>query len=89
MLSEYELSDIYNGDETAYFSRMQPGCALTTHQLVVKKKDQARITVMVTSNGKGSERVPSQIIGSPKPQWCFNNVDIHLLGSQYQYINTT
>jgi len=85
VLSEYELCDIYNGDETAYYWQMQPDHGLATHQLAGKKKDKARITVMVTSNGDGLEREPLWIIESAKHPRCFKNVDIHSLRCQYRY----
>jgi hypothetical protein len=61
-LSEYELCDIYNVDETVYCWQMQSDCSLATHQLAGKKKVKALIKVMVTSNGDGSEREPLWII---------------------------
>ena len=54
-LMKYDIADIWNADETAYDQWMQPGCGLTTCQIYGRKKDKARITILVTVNGDGSE----------------------------------
>lgn len=58
VLSKYCVRDIYNGDGTAYCWWMQPDRDLSTQRLAGKKKDKARVTVMITASGNGSEREP-------------------------------
>lgn len=63
---------------------MQPEKGLATHQIEGKKEDKARITVVVTSNGDGSERVPLWIIGTSHNPHCFNHINHSLLGCHYR-----
>lgn len=58
ILSQYHLQDTYNMDETGYYFGMQPDRSLATEQLEGIKKDKRRITVALTSNGTGTDRMP-------------------------------
>jgi hypothetical protein len=84
VLSEYELRNIFNADETGYYYRMQPERGLAMEQMAGKKKDKARLTVLVTANGDGSERYPLWIIGSALNPRCFKNVRADSLGCIYR-----
>jgi hypothetical protein len=88
VLSEYELRNIFNADETAFYWRMQPDRGLATEQMAGKKKDKARISVLVTANGDGSEREPLWVIGVPKDPRCFKGVDRNSFGCQYRFNKT-
>ena len=87
VLPKYDLRDIYNCDETAYYWRMQPDRGLSTQQFAGKKKDKTRISVMVTANGDRSEREHLWIIGTARNPRCFKNVDIDSLGCQFRWNN--
>jgi hypothetical protein len=54
-----------------------------------KKKDKARITVLVTANGDRSEREPLWVIGVPKDPHCFKGIDCNSFGCQYCFNKTT
>ena len=57
-LMKYDIADVWNGDETAYYWRMQPDRRFTTCQMRGRKKEKAEITNLVTANGVGSKREP-------------------------------
>ena len=62
-LMKYDIADVWNADETAYYWRIQLDRGPRTCQMHGRKKDKARITILVTVNGDGSEREPLWIIG--------------------------
>ena len=62
---------IYNMDETGYYWKMQPDRSLSTFEESGKKKDKARITVNLTCNATGTDRLPLWYIGKAKCPNCF------------------
>ena len=44
-LTKYDIADIQNADETAYYWQMRPDRGLTC-QMHGKRKDKARITIL-------------------------------------------
>ena len=59
----HELKDIYNMDETELLQSMSPGTTLAKQQIKGSKKDKTRITIALTSNANGSDKLESFIIG--------------------------
>ena len=62
-LMKYDIADVWNADETAYYWRIQPDRGLSTCQMYGRKKDKARITVLVIVIDDGSEQEPLWING--------------------------
>ncbi|KAI9178030.1 hypothetical protein LWI28_021870 [Acer negundo] len=63
ILDQYEWKDIYNMDETGLFYRLQADNSLATKQLEGRKQNKERITVVICTNGDGSDKIPLLIIG--------------------------
>jgi len=61
----YDPDDIYNMDETALFWRYAPNSGISSLDDSIGgiKKDKARITLVLTSNATGSDRMTIWIIG--------------------------
>lgn len=71
-------------DESGYWFRMQPDRRLCTEQLEGIKKDKSRVTIVLTCNGTGTDKLPPWIIGIPKNPRCFKNINIHAMGMVYR-----
>lgn len=82
---EYELTDIYNMDETRLFYRMQPNKTLRDKVVVGTKKCKERITGGLCSNIDGSVKLPPLVINKVLQPRAFsqhkikrpNNLSIH------------
>ena len=74
-LTKYDIADSWNANEMAYCWRMQPDRGLTTCRVHGRKKDKARISVLVTVNRDGSGREPLWIIGVAGNPRCFKNIN--------------
>jgi hypothetical protein len=61
-ISEYNISDVFNMDETRLFYRLEPNCTLATKRLFGKKKQKERITVALIANVDGSMILPPLVI---------------------------
>jgi hypothetical protein len=79
----YDLRDIYNMDETGLYWKLMPDKTLATEQLSGLKKDKSRVTIAVTANGDGTDRVPLWIIGTAIRPRCFKGIRIENLGCQW------
>lgn len=60
--SRYQVSDIFNMDETGLFYRLEPNRTLATHRLSGRKKQKERLTIALTSNADGSIKLPPFVI---------------------------
>jgi hypothetical protein len=89
VLSDYDLNDIYNVDETGYWHRMQPDRRLCTEQLEGITKEKARITIALTCNGTGTDKLPPWVIGKSKNPCCFKHINKHALGIVYRNNKTS
>jgi hypothetical protein len=63
ILATYRLEDIFNADETGLFFRMLPSQTLATSARKSIKKDKERITLLLTTNAAGTEKLKPTIIG--------------------------
>ena len=54
----YDPCDMYNIDESGLYWKMVPDKSLSTKQLSGIKREKSRISVAITANGDGTERVP-------------------------------
>ncbi|XP_054652952.1 tigger transposable element-derived protein 4-like [Dunckerocampus dactyliophorus] len=77
ILSDYQPRDIYNADETALFLKCTPDYTNTTNgeSGVEGKQPKDRVTLMVTANMDGSDKVPLFLIGKFNKPFCLKHVE--------------
>ena len=83
-LDKWDWKDIYNMDETCLFYRMQADNSLATKQLEGRKQNKERITIVICTNGDGSDKVPLWIIGKFLNPRCLKNVNRSTLNCTYR-----
>ena len=65
---QYRPEDVYNADETSLFFQMTPDQTLAIQAVKGKKKDKARITILLCMNATGTDKLKPLVIGkSAKP----------------------
>ncbi|RHY05997.1 hypothetical protein DYB36_008668 [Aphanomyces astaci] len=79
----YEVSDVYNMDETSSFWCMSPHRSITRSRVPGTKKSKKRITLALTTNADGSDLVEPLFIGSAVRPRCFNGQTAEDLGFAY------
>jgi hypothetical protein len=72
--SNYALKDIFNMDETGLFWKLQPDRTLATQQTSGGKKSKDRITLALTVNADGSEKLEPWVIGRSKNPRCLKHI---------------
>ncbi|KNE96110.1 hypothetical protein PSTG_10532 [Puccinia striiformis f. sp. tritici PST-78] len=80
---EYPLKDIFNMDETGLFYAMPPDTGLAFNQTHGVKGNKTRLTLAITCNADGSEKLPILFIGKYKRPQCFNKKDAREYGYEY------
>ena len=58
LLQNYELKNIFNCDELALYWRLEPSKTLAYAPVLGKKKPKDRITLLITCNATGDEKLP-------------------------------
>ena len=58
----YKPEDIWNGDETGLFWRMEPSRVLARTKLSGHKKDKSRVTIFCATNSLGTEKMKLSFI---------------------------
>lgn len=76
VIQGYELKDIFNADETGLFFNLQPNKTLTYKGDPCHggTKSKQRITVLLTCNADGSEKLDPLVIGKFSKPRCFKNI---------------
>ena len=84
-MTEYDLDDIYNADETGLFFRLAPDQTLATKDDQAKgcKKDKERITILFCCNASGKNKIKPFVIGKSQKPRCFNHINIETLPVKY------
>jgi hypothetical protein len=72
--STYALKDIFNMDETGLFWKLQPDRSLATCQTSGGRKSKDRITLALTVNADGSEKLEPWVIGRSKNPRCLKHI---------------
>ncbi|THV02306.1 DDE-domain-containing protein [Dendrothele bispora CBS 962.96] len=80
---QYAKRDMFTTDETGLFGFAPPDCGLATKQMSGKKSNKFRITVLVTCNADGSEKVKCFFIGKSKQPRCFKGRSVASYGFDY------
>ena len=57
IIRQYDLNDVFNADETALYWELEPTKTLATGPVVGTKKSRNRVTIMLTCNASGSEKL--------------------------------
>ncbi len=72
VLLQYRPQDIFNCDETSFFYQMMPWHTYAFHAEKVRgiEPSKKRITLMLTANMDGTEKLPCVIIGTMKRPMC-------------------
>jgi hypothetical protein len=71
LMQKYDLSQIYNADETGLFFRCLPAKTLACSG---GKKSKKRLSVLLGANADGSDKLLVFVIGKSKNPRCFKNV---------------
>ena len=72
-------------DETGLFWKTSPNRTLSTHSRTGRKKAKDRITLALTCNADGSDKVEAWVIRKSKNPRCFKNLNHHMLRVQYRH----
>jgi hypothetical protein len=75
---------LYNMDETGLYWRWALSRGLSTATLPGVKKDKARVSLALCSNGNGSDKLPPWVIGKAKLPHALRGVNVSALGVQWR-----
>ena len=83
LIEQYHPSDVFNMDETGLFFCMAPDRTIATRQLEGCKKAMTRMTVALTANSNGTEKLEPLFIGKSKQPRAFRRKSSKQLGILY------
>jgi len=84
ILGQYTLDRIYNIDETGLFYRMSPNQTLSTSPVLGQKKDKTRITVLLSTNVIGTDKLTPWVIGNAKRPRALSRTNLERLPVHYR-----
>ena len=84
-IEKYRRCDVFNMDETGLLYRMAPDRTIASKNLNGSKKDKARITIALTANADGSEKLPPLFIGHFGKPRAFGKKSPQQLGFLYKF----
>jgi len=86
LIAAYKPEDIFNADETALFYRAQPAKTMIYKDMDANKVKQCkeRLTLMLTANMDGSEKLKPLIIGKSASPRCFQGMNRANLPGYYR-----
>ena len=84
-ISQFSPQNVYNMDETGLFFTKPPSSTISRKPIEGQKMDKKRITVAITSNADGSDKLPLFFIGKSKKPRCFNKKTGAELGFHYEH----
>ena len=88
VLKNWEPYNIFNCDETALYWAREPSRVLSKFQVSGRKKSKARITVLLTMNAAGTEKLPPLIINNAKTPRSLRGININNLPVDYYWNKT-
>jgi hypothetical protein len=88
LLKNYSPDDIYNCDETGLYWKMEPSKTLSSHPTSGTKKPKDRVTVMLTCNATGTDKLVPVFIHRYKTPRCMRNIKKDSL-PVYYYANSS
>ena len=85
-LSDYDLDDIYNVDETGLFWKLLPDRTLASEQLPGGKLHKQRISVALCCNASGTHKLDPWVIHNRQTPRCFGykGIKIHTLPLEWR-----
>ncbi|CAG8661162.1 26969_t:CDS:2, partial [Gigaspora margarita] len=84
LLSQYELENVYNADETGLFYRMLPNQTLAKRPVAKSKQDKSQVTVLLAINATGSHKLQPLVIGHSKKPQSFSSIKLSQLLVTYK-----
>lgn len=85
LCATYANKDIFNMDETGLFWKLIPSRTLATEAQSGAKKKKDRVTIALTVNADGTEKLDPWVIGRSQNPRCFKNINVQLLRVQYEF----
>jgi|GraSoiStandDraft_39_1057311.scaffolds.fasta_scaffold394993_2 hypothetical protein len=89
VISQYDLEDVYNADETGLYWKLEPHKSLASGPISGLKKPKDRITIMLTCNATGTHKLPPLFIYKYKNPRCIHHIDKRTLPVQYFWNNAS
>lgn len=83
LLMSYDLEDIWNGDETGLFWKMEPSRVLARTPLSGHKKEKSRVTIFCAANATGTEKMTLTFIHKYKSPRVMKNINYKNLPVYY------
>src|SRR5215216_101909 len=83
LLASYNPEDIWNGDETGLFWRMEPSRVLARAPLSGHKKEKSRVTIFCAANATGTEKMALTFIHKYKTPRVMRNINYKNLPVYY------
>lgn len=71
VIAGYDLSDVYNLDETALFFKLGPSATLSAAPVSGTKRNKQRVTVALVCNATGTHKVKPIVVAKAKRPRCF------------------
>jgi hypothetical protein len=84
IISQYDLDDVYNADETGIFYRLLPNRTLSTTQTSGTKKNKEQITILLACNSTGSHKIKPLVIGKAARPMTLRSLNMNNLLVTYQ-----
>ena len=84
-LKSYDLEDIWNGDETRLFWKMEPSRVLARGPLSGHKKEKSRVTIFCATNATGTEKMALSFIHKHKTPRAMKNLNYKNLPVYYYW----
>jgi len=86
LLACYEPQNIYNADETALFYRAQPAKTMIYKNMACNstKQSKERLSLLLTANMDGSDKLKPLVIGKSVNPRCFKNINKNNLPAIYR-----
>ena len=83
-VSEYNLKNVFNCDESGLFYQMAPDRTISPSTFAGRKSQKTRFTFLACCNADGTERLPLMFIGISEKPRCFKKKSGQQLGLYYR-----
>ncbi|MDW3631436.1 MAG: hypothetical protein QOK71_08365 [Nitrososphaeraceae archaeon] len=83
--NQYQLCDIFNADETGLFWQLEPSKVLSTGPVSGRKKSKERVTVLLTCNASGTEKLKPLFIHKYKTPRALKHIYKETLPVDYYW----
>ena len=83
ILKNYDPKDIFNCDETGLFWKIRPNSTISNGPVTRTKQSKDRVTVLLTCNATGSEKLPLLFIHKSQNPRALKNINKSSLPVNY------